>query len=79
MVESLTAKNIRSNIQLHWKENGTSLDNIYIHKISGIVGGTPSVAKQVQKNNEGESGKPQLIKRQRKKPALKVQDFLWQI
>jgi hypothetical protein len=63
MIESLTIKNSGSSIQLQWKENGTSL----------------AVANQVPKNDEGEVVKPQLIKRQRKNPALKDQDFLWQI
>jgi hypothetical protein len=79
MIESLTVKNSGSSIQLQWKEYGTSLDSIDTLQIRGIGGCTPSVVNQIPKNDEGEVGKPQLIRRQRKNPALKDQDFLWQI
>jgi hypothetical protein len=79
VIESLTAKNSGSDIKLQWKENGTSLENRDTYQMLGIGGWTPSVANQVSKNDEGEVGKPQLSKRQRKNPALKDQDFLWQI
>ena len=75
VIESLTAKNSGSDIQLQWKENGTSLENRDTNQILFIGGWTPSVANQVLTNDEGEVGKPQLSKRQRKTPALKDQDF----
>jgi len=34
---------------------------------------------QASKYEEGEVSKPQLNKRQRRNPALKDQDFLWQM
>ena len=75
VIESLTVKNSRSDIRLQWKENGTSLENRDTNQTLGIGAWTPSVANQVSKNDEGEVGKPQLSKRQRKNPALKDKDF----
>jgi hypothetical protein len=57
MIESLTIKNSGSSIQLQWKENGTSLDNIDSVQILGIGGCTPPVANQVP-DNDGEVVKP---------------------
>ena len=79
MIESLSVKNDVSYIQLQWKENEINLDNGSIERILGIGGGTSFTVNQVSKNDEGGLGKPQLNKRQRKNPALKDQDFLWQI
>ena len=79
MIESLSVKNNVSYIQLQWKENEINLDNGSTERILGIEGGTSFTVNQVSKNDEGGLGKPQLNKRQRKNPALKDQDFLWQI
>ena len=48
-------------------------------RILGIEGDKSFVTNQVSKSDEGGLGKPQLNKIQRKNPALKDQDFLWQI
>jgi len=78
MIESLAVKNNISYIQLQWKGNGISLGNGDTERILGI-GDKSFVVNQVSKNDEGGLGTPQLNKRQRKNPALKDQDFLWQI
>jgi len=74
MIESVTVKNSRSNIELQWKEKRINLGNMEINQIPQIGGEI-----QLSKYKEGEVSKPQLNKRQRKNPALKDQDFLWQI
>ena len=74
MIESVTVKNSGSNIQFQWKENRINLGNMEINQIPRVGGEI-----QLSKYEEGEVSKPQLNKRQRKNPALKDQDFLWQI
>jgi hypothetical protein len=78
MIESLIVKNSVSSIQLQWKENVTTLDNSGSKRILEIGGGISSVANQVSNDDVGGLGKPQLNKRERKNPALKDSDFLWQ-
>jgi len=74
MIASVTVKNSGSNIELKWKENRINLGNMEINQIPRVGGEI-----QLSKYEEGEVSKPQLNKRQRKNPALKDQDFLWQI
>jgi len=73
MIESVTFKNSGHNIELQWKGTGINLGNMETNQVSRIGG-----ENQVSKYEEGEVSKPQLKRRQRRNPALKDQDFLWQ-
>jgi hypothetical protein len=74
VIESLTVINSGPNIELQWREYGLIVENLDINQIQQLGG-----VNQVPKHEEGEVAKPQLNKRQRKNPALKDHDFLWQI
>ena len=74
VIESVTVKNSGPNIELQWKGTGINLGNIETNKVSRFGG-----ENQVSKFEEGEVSKPQLNNRQRRNPALKDQDCLWQM
>jgi len=74
VIESVTVKNSGPNIELQWKGTGINLGNMETNQVSRLGG-----EKQASKYEEGEVNKPQLYKRQRRNPALKDQDFLWQM
>ena len=74
MIESVTVKNSGHSIELQWKGTGINLGNMETNQVSRLGG-----EKQASKYEEGEVNKPQLYKRQRRNPALKDQDFLWQM
>ena len=74
VIESVTVNNSGPSIELQWKGNGINIGNMVTNPILQTGG-----VNQVLKDEVGEVSKPQLNKRQRKNPALKDHDFLWQI
>jgi len=74
MIGSVTVKNSGHNIELQWKETGINLGNMETNQVLRFGG-----ENQVSKYEEREVSKPELNKRQRRNPAQKDQEILWQI
>jgi hypothetical protein len=74
VIESVSVKNSGPNIALQWIGNGSSIGNMESNQSLQL-----GDVKHGSNQEEGVVSKPQLNKRQRKNPALKDEDFLWQI
>jgi len=74
VIESTTVSNRGPIIELQWRECGLNMDNLDSSQTQ-----QPDDVKQTLNHEKNEAPKPQINKRQRKNPALKDQDFLWQI